>query len=432
MKGIPILLKKLFTADLVKVSFLNSISTVIRIAAGMISTKVVAAVIGPSGVALIGQLNNFATIMLNIATGGMANGVTKMVAENAENEAKTKTFIHTALWVTIVLSVLCGLVMVIGSSFFSKSILKSNQYALVFWLFGITIIFYALNTLLLAVVNGQKGFDLFIRINLINSIVGLVFSVILSLWLGITGALVSVVCYQSVVFIITLYLLRKAVWFKWELLKGKFDVKNLLLLGNYSVMVMASALIIPISQLLVRGYLAQKVSVTDAGLWEGINRISGINLMVIVPSFSVYYLPRLAELKTDEAVGTEIRYVYTMLIPFLILTSLGLYVFRHFIITLLYTKDFLPMEALFAPQLIGDVIKMCGWILGYVMVVKTMTKAYIIMELINYGGFVLFTYLFTDKFGIKGATYAHICGHLMYFFGMIFIFRRMLIAPKRT
>jgi len=432
MKAIPVLLKKLFQADLVKVSFLNSVSTIIRIAAGMISTKVVAAVIGPSGIALIGQLNNFSTIVLNIATGGMANGVTKMVAEKAENEEETTSFIHTALWVTIVLSVLCGLVMVIGSSFFSKLILKSDQYALVFGLFGVTIIFYALNTLLLAVVNGKKSFNLFIRINLINSVVGLVFSVILSLWLGITGALVSVVCYQSVVFFITLFLLRKVVWFKWQLLKGKFDFNNLLLLSNYSVMVMASALIIPISQLLVRGYIAQKVSVTDAGLWEGINRISGINLMIIVPSFSVYYLPRLAELKTDEAIGAEIRYVYTMLIPFLVLTSLGLYVFRHFIITLLYTKDFLPMEALFAPQLIGDVIKMCGWILGYVMVVKAMTKAYIIMELTNYGGFVLFTYLFTDKFGIIGATYAHICGHLMYFLGMMIIFRRVLFAPKQT
>jgi PST family polysaccharide transporter len=90
------------------------------------------------------------------------------------------------------------------------------------------------------------------------------------------------------------------------------------------------------------------------------------------------------------------------------------------------------MEALFAPQLIGDVIKMCGWILGYVMVVKAMTKAYIIMELTNYGGFVVFTYLFTAKFGIIGATYAHICGHLMYLLGMMIIFRRVLFAPKQT
>ena len=430
MKELLIKIKKIGKADLVKVSFLNSVSTIIKIAAGMVSTKVVAAVIGPPGVALVGQLNNFSTIVLNIATGGIANGVTKYIAEQSGEDEKINKFIHTALWLTIILSVFCGLVMIFGANWFSIFILKSSKYSIVFLLFGFTVIFYSLNTLLLAIVNGLKSFNLFIRINLINSIVGLLFSVFFSLWLGITGALISLVCYQSVVFIITIYLLRNAIWLKWTLFKGRFDFKNLKLLSNYSLMVLASALIIPISQLLVRSYLAQKVSVSDAGLWEAINRISGINLMIIVPSFSVYYLPRLSELKTDEQIRTEIKYVYTLLIPFLVLTSLGIFVFRHFIITTLYTKDFLHMEDLFAPQLIGDVIKMCGWILGYIMIVKTMTKAYIIMELLNYSSFVLFTYFFTDRYGIKGATYAHIFGHLVYLLGMLFIFRKMLFTKE--
>jgi len=262
--------------------------------------------------------------------------------------------------------------------------------------------------------------------------VGLSFSVMLSLWFGVIGAMVSVVSYQSLVFIITLFLLRNAIWLKWSLFKGRFDFKNLKLLSNYSLMVLVSAFIIPVSQLLVRSYLARKVSVSDAGLWEGINRISGINLTIILPSFSVYYLPRLSELKTDHEIRDEIWYVYKLLIPFLIITSLGIFIFRHFIISTLYTKDFLPMEDLFAPQLIGDVIKMCGWILGYILVVKTMTKVYIIMEILNYTSFVIFTYIFTDHYGIKGATYAHICSHLIYLIGMLFVFRQMLFENKRN
>jgi PST family polysaccharide transporter len=432
MKGVILRINKIFKADLVKVSFLNSISTIIKVAAGMVSTKVVAAVIGPSGIALIGQLNNFSTIVLNIATGGIANGVTKYVAEQSGEEEKINKFIHTALWLTIVLSIFCGLVMVIGANYFSILILKSYEYTIVFLLFGVTVLFYALNTLLLAIVNGQKNFKLFVRINLINSVVGLSFSVMLSLWFGVIGALVSVVSYQSLVFIITLFLLRNAIWLKWTLFRGRFDFKNLKLLSNYSLMVLVSAFIIPVSQLLVRSYLARKVSVSDAGLWEGINRISGINLTIILPSFSVYYLPRLSELKTDHEIRDEIWYVYKLLIPFLIITSLGIFIFRHFIISTLYTNDFLPMEDLFAPQLIGDVIKMCGWILGYIMIVKTMTKFYIIMEILNYTSFVIFTYIFTDYYGIKGATYAHICGHLIYLIGMLVVFRRLLFENKRN
>ena len=56
-------------------------STVVKMLTGLISVKVVASIIGPSGVALVGQLNNFATIAMSLASGGINNGITKYVAE---------------------------------------------------------------------------------------------------------------------------------------------------------------------------------------------------------------------------------------------------------------------------------------------------------------------------------------------------------------
>ena len=80
--------KKIFSTDLVKVSFLNAVATVISMLTGFVSVKVVAAVIGPVGVALLGQLNNFAQILLSVSNGGINAGITKYTSEYSDNRKR--------------------------------------------------------------------------------------------------------------------------------------------------------------------------------------------------------------------------------------------------------------------------------------------------------------------------------------------------------
>ena len=77
-------------ADIVKVFSFTAMSTVVKMLTGLISVKVVASIIGPSGVALVGQLNNFATIAMSLASGGINNGITKYVAEYKEDKERIK------------------------------------------------------------------------------------------------------------------------------------------------------------------------------------------------------------------------------------------------------------------------------------------------------------------------------------------------------
>ena len=49
---------------LIKTSILSAIATIIKIISGFIVTKVIAVYIGPSGLALIGQLQNFINLVM--------------------------------------------------------------------------------------------------------------------------------------------------------------------------------------------------------------------------------------------------------------------------------------------------------------------------------------------------------------------------------
>ena len=123
-------------------------------------------------------------------------------------------FLGTGFWITAILSVICGLVLIFGAGFFARTILKDIQYISVFYIFGGTLILYGFNTLLISVINGFKEFKKYVVANILGSIIGLLFTIILAYNFGIYGALISAVTYQSIVFILTLFLVMNSRWFK--------------------------------------------------------------------------------------------------------------------------------------------------------------------------------------------------------------------------
>ncbi len=419
-------IKQLFSADLVKVSSLNAVSTVIKMLTGLVSVKVVAAVIGPAGIALLGQLNNFSTITLGISNGGITTGITKYISEYSSSRKKYILFLGTGFWITVFFSILTSFVLILGAGYFSRLILHDEKYKYVFYFFGTTITFYALNALLISVINGFKEYKKYIIANILGSIVGLIFSVILSINYGIPGALISAVTFQSIVFLLTLFIIHKSYWFEWRIFTGKFSKLVAGKLGHFSLMALVSAILVPVAQLIVRGYITRNQTLVKAGLWEGINRISGMYLMVITTSLSVYYLPRLAEIKNNNEIKKEVSGVYRLIIPALIAATLVIFLLRKLIIQILFTKEFSGMQELFGFQLVGDIFKMSGWILGYLMIAKAMTRTYITMEVTSAALQVLLSILFINLYGTIGATIGYALGHLIYFSIMLIIFRKIL------
>jgi PST family polysaccharide transporter len=428
MEQMLLKLKKILATDLVKVTSLNAVATFVRMMTGLISSKIVAVQLQTEGMALLGQLTSFSMILLSISGGGIRNGMTKHIAQYADSKRKYELFLSTGFWITFSLSALCGLVLIIGGPYFATRILRGAQYAAVFYIFGATIILYALNDLLISVVNGFREFKKYMIINIAGSVVGLLFTIILSYSFGVYGALIAFVSYQSVVFIITLALIAKSPRFQWKMFFGTFSKTAASRLFSYSKMAIVTASVLPLSQWAVRDYLMEKVGANNAGLWEAMNKISNIYLMVITTSLSVYYLPKLASLKSNKEIKNEVTSVYKLLVPFLIVVSLLIILFRYYIINILFTDKFQDMQEFFAIQLLGDLLKMSTWVLGYLLVAKAMTKTYIAVEVISCAIFVGLSMLFVNWFGTIGATIGYAAAFLCQLLIMICIFRKLLFT----
>lgn len=419
-------IKKIIKSDLVKVFSFTGLSTLIKLITGYVTVKFVASIIGPSGIALIGQLQNFSAIFTTLGAGGINNGVVKYVSENKEVDSELQKYLRNGFKITIYFSIFFGFLLILLSTDLSKLILLDVQYNYVFICFGVSLLLISLNNYFLSILNGFKEFKKFVLINIITSLLGLIFTVSLVLLFQLKGALIATVSYQGVVVFITIYYLKKTSWFSAKMLWGVWNKDIVKKYFSYSLMAFVSAATQPVSQLLVRGFIIKNYSIESAGFWEGMNRISGLYLLFVTTSFSVYYLPKLSELKSAVHLRIEIVKAYKIITPIIAASLLMIYLLKDLVINILFTKEFYPMKELFFWQMLGDFFKILSWILAFVMVAKSMTKIYIITEI----GFsillVLVSYYLIGINGTIGATQAYCINYFLYFVMMIFLFRKLL------
>jgi PST family polysaccharide transporter len=409
--------------NLIKTSILTGISTIIKMISSFVINKVIAMYVGPSGLAIIGQLQNFNSIITTFANGAITGGITKYTAEFRDNDDIKSKFFSTAVVISLTCSFIIGVFLNIFSSDLSMWVLKSNKYSSVFVIFGFTVVLFALNTLLMAILNGQKEIKKYILVGIVGSLFSLLFTSALIINLGLIGALYALVVDQSIIFFVTFILVIKSSWFKFKFFKRGADKESLIKLSGYSLMAITSAVTVPISHVLVRNYIGETLGWDKAGYWQGIWYISSMYLMVVTSSLGVYYLPRLSEIKDNIELKKEILNGYKIIIPIVVIMSLTIFILRELAIKIAFNESFMPMKELFKWQLIGDVIKITSWLLSYLMLAKAMTKIFIYTEVLFNFSFVALAVIFINNYGVIGVTYAFALNYFFYLIIMIFMFR---------
>lgn len=399
---------------LVKTSLLNGIAVMVKMLTLLGINKILAIYVGPAGYAALGQFQNAVQMITIFASGAINTGVTKYTAEYHDDEAKQHKVWRTAGTIALLGSLVTGTVIALFNQALASWFLKNSSYGGVFLWFAATLLFFTFNTLLLAILNGKKEILRYVLANIAGSIFALVVTTILAIRFGLYGALVALAIYQSITFFITLLLCYKAPWFTVSQLFGGIDKQTAIDLGKYAAMALTSAACVPVSHILVRNYLGERFGWAAAGYWEASWRLSVAYLMLATTTFSVYYLPKLSELKKSDEIKKEIIHAYKIILPVAALSGLIIYLLRDFIIEVLFTADFSPMRELFAWQIIGDVLKMGSWILAYLMLGKAMFKLFMITEIVFAAGFVILTWIFTSTIGLEGVAVAHAVNYGIY------------------
>ncbi|MFA0001681.1 O-antigen translocase [Vibrio lentus] len=407
--------------NLAKTSILSFLATMIRLLSGLVINKAIAIIIGPSGLAFIGQFQNAQNMIRTFSQGGINAGVTKYTSEFSRDMSVIPEIWSASFKITLFFSVTASLIMIIFSEYLAMLIFKSKDYSYIFMLFGVTVTLSSLNQMLLSILNGLKEIKNFIRINIFQSLFSLIFTTTYIVVFGLNGALIALVTNQSIIFFVILWFLRRHSRIKLTAFLEKFSFFWGSKLASYSLMALTSSSLVPLSLILVREYIGNTLSWDDAGYWQAMNYISTMYLMVITTALSTYFLPRLSELKSGSEIKSELLNGYKLIGPIVFILTIAVYFSKELIVWVLFTDDFRSMLILFKWQLIGDFMKIISWLLAYVMLAKAMTKVYIISEISFSIVYVLASYYFIDNYGLIGASYAFAFNYTLYLFVMLFI-----------
>lgn len=406
---------------LIRTSFLNGIAVIVKMLTLLGLNKLLAVYVGPAGYASLGQFQNAMTMITSFASGAINTGVTKYTAEYYDDEQRQRAVWRTAGSIALVGSLVTSALIIIFSKSLAGWFLKDESYAGVFCWFAATLIFFVFNALLLAILNGKKEIARYVLANIAGSFFALVVTSILAIAYSLYGALIALAIYQSLSFFVTLFLCYKASWFKFKYLIGDIDKGIARNLANFALMALTSAICVPVSHIFIRSHLGETFGWDMAGYWEAMWRLSGAYLMLVTTTLSVYYLPRLSELIDFKEIKQEIVQGYKLILPVAVFCGISIYIFRDFIIGILFSDQFLPMRDLFAWQMVGDTLKIGSWIIAYLMLGKAMTKHFIVTEVAFSLSFYIFVLILTKTFGFSGVALAYAVNYLVYWVVMYFI-----------
>jgi polysaccharide transporter, PST family len=381
---------------------------------GLILNKIIAMYVGPGGYAVIGQFQNVVAMITALASGALNVGVTKYTAEHHADTERQRALWKTAGTLTLVLSATASVILFANADYLAASLLHDRQIGGVFRWLAASLVFISLNALLLAILNGRKEIRRYVCASVAGSILSLALSYVLVRGWGLYGALVALSVNQACIFTITLFVCLRAVWFRiWDLW-GTVDRDSAAKLGKFALMAVASVTAIPLSQMLVRHEIIQSFGLDHAGYWDASMKLSNIYFTLATTTLSLYLLPRLSELKSMEEVRREVWSGYRVILPATAAAALVFYLLRESIVMTVFTYSFMPMTELLGWQLLGDVIKMASWLLGYVLIARARTVQFIVMEIAFGFGLWVLTVFGIGLFGFKGVSIAYTATYTLY------------------
>jgi len=410
---------------LLKVSAMTGLLTLLRMAMGFVIAKVVAVYTGPTGMAMLGQVQSMVSSLNGVINAPTGAGVVRFTAEHHKQgfTACAPWWQASLYWVAIITCFALPIGLLFSTQIASW-LLHDPELA---WIVIVTVSvlpFSALGTLCNSVINGQQQYRRYVGLGMLSTLISSTVMVSLIIVANIEGALLAASMQSALIGLVMLVANLRQSWMKLTYWWGEKDKAARKAILGYMLMALTSALTVPISLILVRNILISQVGWDSTGHWQAVWKISEVYLGVITMALGTHYLPRLSSLKGVDAIVREIHKTTVIIIPIVTIMSLGVYVVRDILISLLFTEEFRSARELFAIQLTGDVIKIASWIYAFPMISRGATKWFVTTEVSSSISFVLLSYLFISSYGLIGASIAYAVNYFAYFLVVFFCLKR--------
>ena len=355
----------------------------INIATSLIRMKAAAVLMGPTGVGLVGLYSNVIQTMASVASLGMANAGTRQIAaaHAAGGDLAVGRIRRALFWATLALSLIGAALFWLASGWVARVILADGARApQVAWL-SIGVALSVATGYQVALLTGLRRVGDLARITIGAGLVGTVFGVGALLIWGDAGLLGMVLVAPAVtlafghVFVVRLGLGTDHAMRLHEMAK---ELRDLARLG---LTFMLSSVVTLLSHLAARMLVQHELGPEALGQFQAAWTISMTYLGFVLGAMSTDFYPRLTAAIDDPKKAcrlvNEQTEVALLLCAPVLLALLGC---APWVIRLLYSPEFGPAIDILRWQLLGDILKLLSWPMGFVILARGAGKTFLLTE----------------------------------------------------
>ncbi len=386
----------------------------LRMLGGLVIIKLIAVTLGAAGLGLLGNAMSLSTAFGSLAGGGISGGIAKYVAEYRNKPVALTRFLGAATMYGALFSALIFVISIAFARPLSEWLFATPAY---WWVVPIAAglqLLASIGVLATGVANGLGRSDLFLAIAVPAYLLLMPAAYLLIRYLGIPGAglalFLSISCtgVTGLVFLVRMRVMRLIPW--------KLGKTDAIKLGQFSLMLVASAISFPLAETIIRSQVTDAMGYEQAGLWQGLIRLSTAWLGFFNVVLLARYMPTISHLKgVDTITKAVLRTLGATVIAFAVF-GLAVFVARSMILRLLFSEEFVVLSPLMGFQLIGDAFRVAAYVIVFAAVAKGATKIYLLGEVVQMALWVGLSVVAVRGWGsIESVTIAYIAAYAVYF-----------------
>lgn len=396
---------------------------------GMVRTKFVAVLLGPTGIGLRGTYFAITSLVGIFAQFGIgSSGVREVAKANStgdrERIARSILSLRRMAWVAGLIQTLILIVLAVPISFYT---FKSSEHVVALMLLAVTVLMTSLTAGQTALVQGMRRIGDLARIKVIGTIVGSFISIPLYYLYGLKGIVPALIALAAFNLVMAWWFARKVpvlrVSMTWRESFGQASG-----LIKLAFAMMWSGLVTSFVYYLTRAFISRQIDIDAVGIFQSASALSGIFISFVLNAMGADFYPRLAAASSDNLemnflVNEQTEIGLLLAVPGLIATI----VVAPWVIRIFYTAEFAQAANLMRWFVCGCLGRVLSWPMGYILLAKSESRLFVVTETVLGVVHAVLIWAGLKLFGLTGIAVALVLLYILYT-GFMLLLSRYLIG----
>jgi antigen flippase len=388
-------------------------ASVINVVIGLVSSKVTAVLLGPSGFGLMALLQAFVSLAAMLAGLGIPAALVRSAARAiADADADQEVALRRAAFLISACAGLATILLIIVFRHWLSELAfgTSSTNWLVF--VAPAVAFSLMSALQSAVLNARRRVGDLARISILSAAISLAPTIVLVWMLRERGVAPAVLANMFVAWLVSYFYYQKA---ERDVDAGPMRLSRAALrsaaggLVGFGIPYMASLAVGTGVLTLVPILVLHALGPGEVGLFRAASSIAVNYLGILLAAMAQDYFPRVAGAPDsagtlNDIINQQLRLVLLIGGPVI----LGMLAVVPYLVPILYSHKFVGAVDLLEWQLIGDLFKFAAWTMSFVVMVRLGGRTFFFTELIAGGVLLVTSWFGMQRWGLPGLGVAFV------------------------